>query len=54
MLQKLPVNALSLHANNIGFDKKMIYIQLGTILIEVGESIQTETTTDRTFDANAK
>ena len=54
VLQKLSADALSLRAENIGFDKKMIYIQLGTILIEMGESIQTETTTGGTFDANAK
>lgn len=54
ILQKLPSSVLSLEAENIGFDKKMIYIRLGEIFIEVGQSISTNVNTGGTFDANAK
>lgn len=54
ILQKLSGNQLYLYSENIGFEKKMIYIVLGETLIEVGQSQQQNIATGGTFDANAK
>lgn len=54
VLEKLSANTLSLFSENIAFEQKRIYIQLGQIAIEVGVSTSTGTTTGGAFDANAK